>query len=183
MIAPSDPRAVSPISTDPSRSGSRHVTPRRIAFYGLFGQQNWGNECTLQAILFHVRRLLPEAELRCFCTGPSDTARRHNIRAFPLSRRYAHGYPPVPPRRRPAFLRFLRRVLLGIPLEILDWVRAFTSLRGFEMLLVPGTGLLTDFSTNPLGGPYQLFKWSLIARLRGCKLLFVSVGAAPIYHP
>jgi polysaccharide pyruvyl transferase WcaK-like protein len=51
------------------------------------------------------------------------------------------------------------------------------------MLVVPGTGLLTDFSSNPLGLPYRVLKWSAIARLRGCKLLFVSVGAGPMYHP
>jgi polysaccharide pyruvyl transferase WcaK-like protein len=159
------------------------MTPRKIAFYGLFGQQNWGNECTLQAILFNVRRYLPDAELRCFCTGPPDTLRRHHIPAFPLSRRHAHGYPPESRRRHHPFIRLLRKVLLGIPRELLDWVHAFTALRGFELLIVPGTGLLTDFSSNPLGIPYQLFKWSLIARLRRCKILFLSVGAAPMYHP
>ena len=30
-------------------------------------------------------------------------------------------------------------------------------------------------------GPYNMFKWSLIAKLCRCKLLFVSVGAGPIY--
>jgi polysaccharide pyruvyl transferase WcaK-like protein len=159
------------------------VTPRRIAFYGLFGQQNWGNECTLQAILFHARRYLPTAELKCLCTGPLDTLQRHNIPAAPISRGYAGGYPPRPARPRHPFIRVLRKFLLGIPLELLDWARAFMQLRGVQMLVVPGTGLLTDFATNPLGGPYQLFKWCLVARLRACKVFFVSVGAAPMYHP
>jgi polysaccharide pyruvyl transferase WcaK-like protein len=47
--------------------------------------------------------------------------------------------------------------------------------------MIPGTGLLTD-AYGLLGwGPYNLFKWSLIAKICGCKLLFVSVGAGPIY--
>jgi polysaccharide pyruvyl transferase WcaK-like protein len=49
------------------------------------------------------------------------------------------------------------------------------------MLIIPGTGLLTDAYGLSAEGPYNLFKWSLLAKLRGCKLLFVSVGAGPIY--
>ena len=49
------------------------------------------------------------------------------------------------------------------------------------MLIVPGTGLLTD-AYGLLGwGPYNLMKWTLAARLRGCRVLFVSVGAGPLY--
>ena len=29
-------------------------------------------------------------------------------------------------------------------------------------------------------GPYSLFKWVLMAKLRRCRVLFVSVGAGPI---
>ena len=49
------------------------------------------------------------------------------------------------------------------------------------MLIIPGTGLLTDAYGLTGWGPYNLFKWSLIAKLRGCEVLFVSVGAGPIY--
>jgi polysaccharide pyruvyl transferase WcaK-like protein len=51
------------------------------------------------------------------------------------------------------------------------------------MLIIPGTGLLTD--AEGLSGwgpwPYNLFRWSLMAKLRGCEVLFVSVGVGPIY--
>ena len=43
-------------------------------FLRLFGQQNWGNDATLQAIVFNTRKYLPDAELRCVCTGPDATA-------------------------------------------------------------------------------------------------------------
>jgi polysaccharide pyruvyl transferase WcaK-like protein len=49
------------------------------------------------------------------------------------------------------------------------------------MLIVPGTGLLTDADGLFNWGPYGLFKWSLIAKVCRCKLLLVSVGAGPIY--
>jgi polysaccharide pyruvyl transferase WcaK-like protein len=48
-------------------------------------------------------------------------------------------------------------------------------------MIIPGTGLLSD-AYGLLGwGPYNLFKWSLIARVCRCKLMFVSVGAGPLY--
>jgi polysaccharide pyruvyl transferase WcaK-like protein len=54
-------------------------------------------------------------------------------------------------------------------------------LKRIDMLIIPGTGLLTD-AYGLLGwGPYNMFKWSLIAKICRCKLLFVSVGAGPIY--
>src|SRR5262249_45042421 len=31
-------------------------------------------------------------------------------------------------------------------------------------------------------GPYTLLKWSSMAKVCGCKLLFVSVGAGPVYE-
>jgi polysaccharide pyruvyl transferase WcaK-like protein len=159
------------------------VKARKIAFYGLFGQQNWGNECTLQAILHNVRTHLPDAELMCVCSDPNDTSMRHDIRAFPVSKRHASGYRKVVGEQSPSLRRILRRVLFRIPMQVRDWVKAFKALKGCDMLVVPGTGLLTDFASNPFGGPYELFKWSVVAKVCRCKLLFVSVGAGPMYHP
>ena len=60
------------------------MKPKRIAFFGLFGQGNLGNECTLQAIIYNVRKYFPDAEFKCICSGPEDTSVRHNIPAFPM---------------------------------------------------------------------------------------------------
>ena len=38
-----------------------------------------------------------------------------------------------------------------------------------DALVVPGTGFLTDAATGPFGWPYDIFKWSLLAKLCGCK--------------
>jgi polysaccharide pyruvyl transferase WcaK-like protein len=64
--------------------------------------------------------------------------------------------------------------------ELRQYVRAFRILDGTDMLIVPGTGLLTDAYGLSSWGPYNMFKWSLLAKVRGCRLLFVSVGAGPI---
>ena len=77
--------------------------------------------------------------------------------------------------------RLLRKALFGIPSELYRWYQAFSLLKGADALIVPGTGLLTDVYDFYSWGPYGLFKWSALAKLRRCKLFFVSVGAGPLY--
>ncbi len=54
------------------------------------------------------------------------------------------------------------------------------ALRRTDLLIIPGTGLLTDAYGLSHWGPYTLFRWSLIAKICRCKVFFVSVGAGPI---
>lgn len=88
---------------------------------------------------------------------------------------------------RPAWLRghplarVLRKVIVGLPSELYRWMEALRVLKDVEVLVVPGTGLLTDAYGQISWGPYSVFKWSVAAKVRRCKLLFVSVGAGPIY--
>ncbi len=51
------------------------------------------------------------------------------------------------------------------------------TLRAADILIIPGTGLLTDACGLMEWGPYNLFKWCLIARMRGRRFcLLVSVS-------
>ncbi|HKR29696.1 MAG TPA: polysaccharide pyruvyl transferase family protein, partial [Terriglobales bacterium] len=77
--------------------------------------------------------------------------------------------------------RWARKILVGIPSEFWRWIEGFRMLQGTAALIVPGTGLLTDAYTLMNWGPYDMFRWSVVAKLAGCKLLFVSVGAGPFY--
>ena len=58
--------------------------PKKITFFGLFGQGNLGNECTLQAILYELRQRLADAEVNCICTNPEVTSATHNIAAISM---------------------------------------------------------------------------------------------------
>ena len=78
-------------------------------------------------------------------------------------------------------LRLVRKLLVGVPSELRRWLHGFKTLWGADALIVPGTGLLTDAYSLFHWGPYEMFRWSLTAKLCGCKLLLVSVGAGPIY--
>ncbi len=139
---------------------------------------NSGNDGTLQAILYHLRRFYPDVEVACICDGPEAVAATHNIEAVPISSPVVKSWNP-----RTRLARWLRRVFIGVPSELWRYVRAFKTLKGTDMLIIPGTGLLTDACGIFAWGPYNLFKWSLMAKLRGCQVLFVSVGAGPLYSP
>jgi polysaccharide pyruvyl transferase WcaK-like protein len=152
----------------------------RIGFWGNFGTANWGNECTLQAVVQYVRKSVPEAELLCLCSRPADTAIRHGLQAFPINRsRSVEHAGPTPARRRSLPERVARRLTR----EVQEWSTALTVSKGLDVLVMTGTGMLTDSSEGPFGLPYDMFRWALAARARGGHVRFASVGVEPIEHP
>jgi polysaccharide pyruvyl transferase WcaK-like protein len=153
---------------------SRQKQPR-IAFFGHFGKGNLGNDGTFQAILFNLRRIVPDAEFKCICTGPETVASSCRLTTEPI-----RDYVIKPWNSRNPLLRISRKLIVGLPSELYRWLGSVLFLRGMDALIIPGTGLLTDVSTLVNWGPYDVFRWSVAARLSGCKLFFVSVGAGPI---
>jgi polysaccharide pyruvyl transferase WcaK-like protein len=157
------------------------MKPPTITFFGNFGTQNLGNECTLKTIIQNTRKYLPDAKLNCVCPEPKDTAQRYRIPAFLMSYRYAPEFTSrALKHRRNPLIRFIRRVVIRIPLELLECLKAFRILRGTNMLIMTGTGMLGGFGIGPLDLHYEILKWSLIAKMRGAKVLFVSVGGGPL---
>ena len=131
----------------------------KITFFGNFGSTNYGNETTLLTILSQLRERYPDGEFCCVCPNPPAVTMRYGIEAIPIALGRRLWSPPV-----------LRHHL-----------RAFRLLKDTDTFVVPGTGLLTDAYGFPDWGPYSLFKWTLMARLCRCRILFLSVGAGPIY--
>jgi polysaccharide pyruvyl transferase WcaK-like protein len=152
----------------------------KVAFFGHFNSTNFGNESTLQAIIYNLRLLHTETEIACISTGPEATAATHQIEAIPIRETFVKSRPGKGP-----LAKVIRAGFIGIPSEIYRWIKGFLALRRVDMLVIPGLGMLSDaFGVFLVGySPYNLFKWSLIARVCGCKLLLVSVGAGPIYTP
>jgi polysaccharide pyruvyl transferase WcaK-like protein len=148
--------------------------PRRIALFGHFDGTNLGNEATLRAALYHLRRIQPDAEVTCICTDPQTTAATYHIRTIPIGRTYVNFWAPRNPLGKVA-RKFC--VAIGEPIR---WLEGILTLWGTDLLIVPGTGLLTDAYGLMGWGPYSLFRWSVIAKICGCRLAFVSVGAGPI---
>jgi polysaccharide pyruvyl transferase WcaK-like protein len=169
------------IEKNPSRLGgasTRSGKRTKIALFGIFGIQNIGNEYTLQAMLYNVRQKSPEAEVYGICYDPEDTQRLHGLRAVCVT--CAQLSRKLPPARN-LVGKLLRGTFRRIPLELYDWGRAARALRGTSLLIMTGTGMLTDYCTSQFGFPYDVFKWTVAAKLVGCKVRFVGVGVGPIY--
>jgi polysaccharide pyruvyl transferase WcaK-like protein len=148
------------------------VTRRSIAFFGLFGVTNLGNEASLRAGIQVVRRLDPDAELSCICHYPEAVEREHGIAAYSFHMagrldRWHDG---------PRWRWMLARPLV----EVNRWVAAFRFLRTVDLVIIPGTGILDDFGVRPWQMPYILYRWSLLTRLTRTRLAYVAVGAGPI---
>jgi polysaccharide pyruvyl transferase WcaK-like protein len=150
---------------------ARPPLPRRIGFWGNFGSGNWGNECTLQAIVHNVRRRLPAAEFVCICTDPISTNERHGLSSLAIRNRRRNGGAVA--------LGFLGRG----GAELREWSTTFGLARDIDTLVMTGTGMLTDTGEGPFGLPYDMFIWSTAAKARGGRVLVANVGVEAIVHP
>jgi len=184
------------------------MQPIRIVFYGNFGAGNLGNECTLQTAIEQTLSRLPDAQLLCVCPDPDDVRARHGIAAATsLSRgpnwswsdlhatSAGNGVYGVPPaahgpagtrrglRKLGAKLTRIGRIaFLRAPQELAHWFRMLRVMASCDVLLVPGTGIVTDAACGSLGWPYDMFKLTVLARLWGVRVVVLSVGAGPFRH-
>ena len=149
------------------------IRAEKIAFLGVFGSGNFGNDASLAAMLQFIRRARPDTALTCICPDPENIARAYDLAAIQMS--WA-GLPTL-------WFQLLNRLLLKLPSRIINFIRAVLHIRRFDLMVVPGTGIFDDFGEGPWGVPFGVFRWCLAARLCGTKIALVSVGAGPIHHP
>jgi polysaccharide pyruvyl transferase WcaK-like protein len=142
----------------------------RVGLFGLFGIGNFGNDGSLEAMIAIVRRNCPDARLVCFCTGPERVRERLGVYAVAMKAVYGGASQP---------LRRLCSVLLAVP----NFFNALARLWRLDVLIVPGTGILDDYCSGPLGIPLDVFTWCLAARVTRTPVWFVSIGAGPITNP
>jgi polysaccharide pyruvyl transferase WcaK-like protein len=140
---------------------------QKIGIFGNFGGSNIGNEGSLEAMMTFLQQHRPDAQLVCICSEPDTIERNYQITAHHMR---------VPRIKNASLFRKLRS-------RISDIVLVLKTVRKLDALIVPGTGVLDDFGEPPQGLPLTLFTVCLVAKLRGIKVGFVSVGAGPINHP
>ena len=73
-----------------------------------------------------------------------------------------------------------KEVIPEVITEIGFLKQAFGRLKNLDILMVTGSNQFLDNFGGPWGFPYTLWKWSLLARWAGVKVMFISVGAGPI---
>jgi polysaccharide pyruvyl transferase WcaK-like protein len=183
---------------------------KKIGILGHVGNGNLGDEAIFAAVIQHLRRRHPTAELYAFTSNPRDTQARHLIPAFPIrrwdgrvpwrahsaptsfdrseARRGASRYGRIKRRlqRWPRLYAVLKRSLGGVRSAwdglrgLGSWARAFKALKPLDLLIVAGSNQVFDYFGGCWGFPYTLFKWAMLAKVSWTKLVFLSVGAGPI---
>ena len=120
---------------------------------------------------------VPEAGITCICSAPEIVSSHYRIATVPII-----GFVVKPWNLRNPVSRLFRKIFVGIPSELYRWVERVRALWGTDVLVVVGTGLLTDAFSLGGWGPYSTFKWSIAAKLCRCQLSFVSVGVGPLHR-
>lgn len=151
---------------------------RNIALYGLWGQGNIGNDCTLETVLHNIKLRDPEAKITIVCSGPDEVSKvyDHPTVAIKTDSRANSAYSSP----SSTLGRLFHLVFRRLPAELLAWREAFRALDGTGSFMFLGSSMLTDYHSSAFGHPYTIFKWSCIAKIRRCKLYFVSVGVGPV---
>jgi polysaccharide pyruvyl transferase WcaK-like protein len=152
---------------------------RKIVFFGLFGGTNIGNDASLTSVHQAFQSASPDARFACISCGPEAVLQSHGLDGILIERSPTGHWR----RLRPAALRLLSRILFWLPAECVGFFRIWRYLRDTKAIVFPGTGILDDFGLSPFGLPYELLKWTLVARLRRIPLVYVCIGAGPLTHP
>jgi polysaccharide pyruvyl transferase WcaK-like protein len=144
---------------------------KRIGLFGLFGAGNAGNDGSLEAVLTFLREARPDAEITCICANTAKVEKQLGVRSIRIGGGTATG--PI------------ARALSTFPpmRKLVQAAFAFRRVRDFDVIIVPGTGILDDFAERWWGMPASLLVWNLAAKVQGTKVAFMSVGAGPIDHP
>lgn len=162
---------------------------KKIGIFGYFGAWNLGDEAVVGVLIENIRRRHPKAEISAICLVPENAAQQHGIPAYPL-RRMARNQnavdEPASQANSPSFSfsklikNILRRLSVIAPKEFVFLFHSYRQLRGYDMIVVGGSGQLIDNEGGAWNHPYNHFKWSILAKLVGAKFIFLSVGAGPL---
>lgn len=162
--------------TSRGRARSRRrstATAPRVGLFGLLGSGNLGNDGSLEAVLAFLRAKHPDAILGSLCAAPEHVTARYGIPATPLH--WYHSYEQTASGAPAIALKALGKVL--------DAIRTASWVRRFDVVIVPGMGILeATLPLRPWGFPYSLFLLCASGRLFRTRIALVSVGADIIHQ-
>jgi polysaccharide pyruvyl transferase WcaK-like protein len=149
----------------------------RIILYGHFGSGNVGNDSSLEAALFHVRKYLPDADILCVCNGPQEIKNRFGIETLPIDESAAKLAEHSRGGSR------LKRVWFRLMDELNFWLKRPAWFQRGDQFMIVGTGAVDDMAVkHPWNAPYELYKWCKTAKMGGAQVIFLSVGVGPIVN-
>ena len=173
---------------------------RTVAIWGHYHGRNLGDDIVVAAIAQNLRDRVVDVDLVGISLDPADTRRRHGIPALPLrwtaervdSTDAVAAMADSLKARHSRLLAFGPAQLAGHAIrrgiEIARLmahepgflVRSLQRLAGVDLIVVAGSGPVSDDWEGPWSHPYTILKWSLLARLSGIPFVFLAVGAGPI---
>jgi polysaccharide pyruvyl transferase WcaK-like protein len=142
---------------------------KRVALFGNFGTGNFGNDGSLEAMMLALHRAAPDEVLCCICNNTQAVRGSSGLEIIPINPGAQHA---ARGRKTTVARKIVNKSIM--------WLHAYRHLLSLKAIIVPGTGILDDFRIGPLGWPYDLFCWFVLARLMGVKVLLASIGAGPI---
>lgn len=192
---------------------NERLISRKFGIFGHVGNENLGDEAIIAAVIQNIRHHYPNAQICGFTANPDDTAKRHQIECFYirrmakssiregkasrenssaiLMRRQSNLREEIKNQlKKVSFAYGVARAVYKTPyfiVNLLEELRFFgqvvNNLRKLDYLIIAGSGQLADWFGGAWGFPYNIFRWSLAAKLVGVKVLFMNVGAGPIRSP
>ena len=169
------------------------MPPPAIAVWGHFHGRNLGDDLVVSVLIDAARRRRPGTPIFTLSLSPEDARLRHGVDAWPINPRelpghdlWEHGDAPRSALRRNvgripgahAAFRFVK-TLSAIAAELRFLPRAWRQLRDVDLLVVAGSGQLMD-AFGMWAHAYTLFRWAVLARVRGTATALPSVGAGPL---
>jgi polysaccharide pyruvyl transferase WcaK-like protein len=150
----------------------------RIILFGFWGSGNIGNDATLEATLYHVKKHQPVATVICVCNGPHEVSRRFGIEALPMTEHEADKQDSGGLSSR------IIRLWLRMKDEVLFWLKRPGWFQPGDKFIVAGSGGADDYNVRrPWHRPYVLYKWCKAAKMGGAQVYFLSTGAGPLLNP
>jgi polysaccharide pyruvyl transferase WcaK-like protein len=179
--------------------------PGKVGIVGHYGGDNLGDETVVAILIKAIRTYYPSAEVCGFSMNPTRTERRHGIKAFPLrlrhekhcveqsdlsapDRKASHGaWLKERIKQWPRLFECLKRVkdtCCAFPVKIVRELaflrRCLQRLKGFDLLIVPGSGAITDWWGGAWSQPYTFLSWSLLSTMTGTRVVALSIGCERI---
>jgi polysaccharide pyruvyl transferase WcaK-like protein len=154
-----------------SAERQRSATSPRVGLFGHLGACNIGNDASMEAVLRYLRANYPGAVIDAMCPGPERVSGRYGIGGVRMA--WYQKY-----EQRASGMTAVALKILG---KGVDVARTVSWVRGHDVVIVPGAGVLeASLPLWPWGMPYAMFLLSVSGRLFGTKVGLVGVGAGAI---
>lgn len=158
------------------------------------GYGNMGDAAIQEAFIANIKSRLPGVRLIGFSLYPDDTRKRHNIETYPIRWSYPRGegsdrssaraLEPTSRlklflKNRRIFYRFAKPVH-DVLQELAHLKRSYQIVKSLDVLVMSGGGQLCELHGDL---PYNVFKFSMLARLAKTPVCIVGVGADLLKRP